>query len=66
MCTVDLDAVADTPEGRQFRTALLRYMKSPQFVPAHVWTWEELQTLLTRIPGSRDITGVKNASDYGL
>ena len=66
MCTVDLDAVSDTPEGRQFRTALLRYMKSPQFVPSHVWTWEELQTLLTRIPGSRDITGVKNASDYDL
>ena len=64
MCTVDLDAVAGTPEGQQFRTALLRYMKSPQFAPADAWTWEELQTLLTTIPESRDITGVKNESDY--
>lgn len=64
ICTVDLDAIATTPEGKQFRTALLRYMKSPQFTPTDAWTWEELQTLLTSIPEGRSITGVKNESDY--
>ena len=64
MCTVNLDAVAGTPEGQQFRTALLRYMKSEQFTPSTDWTWEEWKALLTAVPNSRDITGVKNESDY--
>ena len=64
MCTVNLDAVAGTPEGQQFRTALLRYMKSEQFAPSTDWTWEEWKALLTAVPNSRDITGVKNESDY--
>lgn len=64
MCTTDLEAIADTPEGRQFRTALLRYMKSDQFTPTARWTWDEFQQLLHADPEERVIIGVENKSDY--
>ena len=33
VCMIDLQAIAGTPEGNQFRTSLLRYMKSDAFHP---------------------------------
>ena len=33
VCMTDLQAIAGTPEGNQFRTSLLRYMKSDAFHP---------------------------------
>ena len=56
VCTTDLNAIKDTPEGNQFRTALLRYAKSAQFQPDTVLTWEELVRLFTE-----DITRSKES-----
>lgn len=64
VCTTDLNAIKSTPEGNQFRTALLRYAKSAQFQPDTVLTWEELTRLFTEDIIQRDIQGVKNQSDY--
>ena len=64
VCTTDLNAIKGTPEGNQFRTALLRYAKSAQFQPDTVLTWEELIRLFTEDIIQRDIQGVKNQSDY--
>lgn len=62
MC--DLKAVDGTPEGRQFANAILRYMKSDDFRPQTSLTEEQLQSLFTVLPGTKDIKGVKNQSDY--
>ena len=64
VCTTDLNAIKGTPEGNQFRIALLRYAKSAQFQPDTVLTWEELTRLFTEDIIQRDIQGVKNQSDY--
>ena len=64
VCTTDLNAIQNTPEGNQFRTALLRYAKSAQFQPDTVLSWEELTGLFTGTVTQRDIQGVKNQSDY--
>ena len=64
VCTTDLNAIQDTPEGNQFRTALLRYAKSAQFQPDTALSWEELTGLFTGTVTQRDIKGVENQSDY--
>ncbi len=33
VCCANLEEVLDTPEGRQFYSALLNYMRSPEFAP---------------------------------
>ena len=42
VCMTDLQAIAGTPEGNQFRTSLLRYMKSDAFHPFHIVCTEML------------------------
>lgn len=64
VCMCDLQAVADTPEGNQWRNALLRYVKSDDFRPAQRLSWRELQMLFRTGAAKERITGVENASDY--
>ena len=60
----DLQAIAGTPEGNQFRTSLLRYMKSDAFHPTEQLAWKELDALFHADINQRQIIGVKNESDY--
>lgn len=64
VCMTDLQAIAGTPEGNQFRTSLLRYMKSDAFHPTEQLTWKELDALFHADINQRQIIGVKNESDY--
>lgn len=64
VCMCDLQAVAGTPEGSQWRNALLRYMKSEEFRPAGRLSWEKLLALFSADAARKGITGVENASDY--
>ena len=66
VCTTDLKAIEGTPEGNQFRTALLRYAKSEQFRPYTTLSWKELTALFTGEVVGREIKGVKNQSDYTI
>ena len=64
VCMTDLQAIAGTPEGNQFRTSLLRYMKSDAFHPTEQLAWKELDALFHADINQRQIIGVKNESDY--
>ena len=64
VCMIDLQAIAGTPEGNQFRTSLLRYMKSDAFHPTEQLAWKELDALFHADINQRQIIGVKNESDY--
>ena len=66
VCMANLEAIADTPEGKQFSNAILQYMKSAEFNPKHNLSWEELVTLFTTNVSQRAIEGVKNESDYDV
>ena len=66
VCTTNLDAIQDTPEGRQYKNAILQYLKSSKFNPQHNLSWEGFQTLFTTNIALRDIEGVKNESDYDV
>ena len=66
VCTTNLDAIQDTPEGRQYKNVILQYLKSSKFNPQHNLSWEEFQTLFTTNIALRDIEGVKNESDYDV
>lgn len=66
VCMTDLRDIADMPEGRQFRTSLLRYVKSDAFRPVEQLTWEELNALFHADINQRMIIGVKNESDYTI
>lgn len=64
VCLCDLDAIVSTPEGNQWRNALLDYCASPDFAPAARLSWEELQQLFGTAAATRRIVGAENASDY--
>lgn len=64
MC--NLEAIADTPEGNQFRTAILCYLKSDLFQPTEQLSWEELNRLFRTTVNQREVVGVKNDSDYTI
>lgn len=64
VCMTDLQAIAGTPEGNQFRTSLLRYMESDAFHPTEQLAWKELDALFHTDINQRQIIGVKNESDY--
>ncbi len=64
VCMTDLKAISGTPEGNQFRTSLLRYMKSDAFHPTEQLAWKELDALFHTDINQRQIIGVKNESDY--
>lgn len=66
VCMTNLRAIADMPEGKQFRTSLLRYVKSDAFRPVEQLTWEELNALFHADINQRMIIGVKNESDYTI
>ena len=66
VCMANLEAIADTPEGKQFSNAILQYIKSGAFNPKDNLTWEELVTLFTSNVSQREIEGVKNESDYDV
>jgi hypothetical protein len=60
----DLEAIADKPEGRQYRRALLQYMVSPDFNPETVLSEDELTNLFTTTVEGKVITGEKNITSY--
>ncbi|MDE7122830.1 MAG: glycoside hydrolase, partial [Alistipes sp.] len=64
VCMCDLDAVAGTPEGDQWRHALSTYLRSAEFAPAQALSWEELCELFGTAAAEEGIRGVENASDY--
>lgn len=64
VCMCDLDDVQDTPEGRQFRSSVISYMKSDSFAPQEKMTSAQMLQLLTADPSQRNIVGVENISDY--
>lgn len=66
VCMTNLRAIADMPEGKHFRTSLLRYVKSDAFRPVEQLTWEELNALFHADINQRMIIGVKNESDYTI
>lgn len=66
VCMSNLDAVASTPEGAQFRRSILRYMNSEEFAPAEQLTLGELEQLLKADVTQREIVGVENLSDYDV
>ena len=64
ICPTDLDAIAGTPEGAAYKTAILRYAASDAFDPKTEATQDDIETLLNVSAKSRNIQGVKNISDY--
>ena len=66
VCMSDLEAVAQTPEGAQFRRSILDYMLSDEFAPTEQLSAEELSQLLSAEVSQREIIGEKNLSDYDV
>ncbi|MDL2221869.1 glycoside hydrolase [Parabacteroides sp. OttesenSCG-928-N08] len=66
VCMADMERIAYYPEGRQFKQALLRYMKSDQFSPSERLSWKELNELFTADVKVRNVVGVENISDYTI
>lgn len=66
VCMSNLDAIQDTPEGRQFRNAILAYMKSDHFSPQEEISPALLQNLFTTDVKEQGIKGVQNLSDYDV
>ena len=66
VCMSNLDAVQDTPEGCQFRNAILAYMKSGHFNPKEKISPAQLQSLFTTDVKEQGIKGVQNLSDYDV
>lgn len=60
----DLNAIANSPEGRQYASAVESYAASEEFSPTFEMSAEELKRLLTRDVDAEKIEGVKNISDY--
>lgn len=66
VCMSNLEAIRDTPEGHQFRNAILSYMKSDNFSPTEQLTSQQLHQILTTDVKKHEIIGVKNQSDYDV
>lgn len=66
VCMSDLNSIRDTPEGEQFRNAILCYMKSADFSPTERLTLQQLNQILTARAEQQHIIGVENQSDYDM
>ena len=64
VCMVDLAAVQDKPEARQFYKSLLDYVASDSFAPTHKLTMAELRTLFTRKTEQIQMRQLLNISSY--
>lgn len=64
ICTTDLKAISEYPEGQWFAEAIRAYMNSESFNPTTPLTVAELEQLLYTETTVRDIQGVKNISSY--
>jgi hypothetical protein len=62
VCMSDLRAIINKPEGRQFYSAILKYMSSGKFNPSQSIISEDLVTLFKTKVSEKKITGVKNQS----
>lgn len=62
VCMADLEAAAQSPSGRHFRDALLRYAASPAFRPTHALPPETLQALLDARAKTGDLPPLHNVS----
>ena len=64
ICTTDLDAINQYPEGKAYSHAVQTYAASKSFVPTYEIGFDELRNLLYSETKIRDIQGVKNITDY--
>jgi len=64
VCMCNLKAIADKPEGRQFRHAILNYMSSTGFSPENRFTEEDIRKLFSTAVTEKNIVGVKNITTY--
>lgn len=64
LCTTDLEAIRQYPEGASYVAAVADYFNSESFHPDFAITWDELQHLLTSPLDGNDIQGVRNVTDY--
>jgi hypothetical protein len=62
VCMAKLSKIQDKPEGRQFYSCILRYLKSKQFDPQTSISEAELVSLFKTQARSQNISGVKNIS----
>lgn len=62
VCMSDLRAIINKPEGRQFYSAILKYMSSGKFNPPQSIISEDLVSLFKTKVSEKKITGVKNQS----
>jgi hypothetical protein len=62
VCMSDLGAIQDKPEGRQFYSSILQYMKSDKFNPSQAVDQNELLALFSKKVSTKKITEVKNIS----
>lgn len=65
ICTTDLKAISDTPEGRAYANSIVRYMKSDKFCPPDA-TRQQIESLFRSTVGTKDIRGVENPTDYDI
>ena len=65
ICTTDLKAISDTPEGRAYANSIVRYMKSDKFCPPEA-TRQQIESLFRSTVGTKDIRGVENPTDYDI
>lgn len=64
LCSCDLDAIRDTPEGSWFTAALMDYMRSEAFAPRYEITAERLCAILEGSTGIWNESAVDTAADY--
>lgn len=64
ICTTDLNAISNYPEGRQFYYSIVNYMNSIEFNPQFALTTEQLTELITAKIEGKKIIEVTNISDY--
>ena len=62
VCMSDLRAIINKPEGRQFYSAILKYMSSVKFNPSQSIISEDLVSLFKTKVSEKKITGVNNQS----
>lgn len=64
VCTTDLKAIDQYPEGRQYHQAICDYVTSAAFAPSCSVTVDTLRALLYSETKGREINGVRNITDY--
>lgn len=66
LCSCDLEAVADTPEGAQFAAAIFDYMRSDAFKPSYEISADTIEALLSGKASDWKAASVDTAADYSV